>query len=91
MTNAERVLACKFLDLAANEFSSHICNDVDQELFDDFSEEEMDELLRGYNAWNLGETAETCGDPTDEWTPIKHIGDDAWMGYLSAVIGRGTV
>ena len=39
-------------------------------------------------AWSLGETGETCGDPTEERTPLRNIGDDMWMAYLAAVVGR---
>lgn len=88
MTRAESILASRLLDAAAEKFHEHGCNDMDPEYFEDLTEEDLAELEAGYNAWNLGETGETCGDPTEERTPLRNIGDDMWMAYLAAVVGR---
>ncbi len=88
MTNAERILASRLMDEAARQFHEHGCNDMDPEFFEDLTEEDMSELVTGFNAWNSGETGETCGDPENEWVSITNIGDDLWMAYLAAVIGR---
>ena len=86
MTRAESILASRLMDAAAEKFHEHGCNDMDPEYFEDLTEEDLAELEGGYNAWSQGETGETCG--TDEYTPLRNIGDDTWMAYLAAVIGR---
>ena len=86
MTRAESILASRLMDAAAEKFHEHGCNDMDPEYFEDLTEEDLAELEGGYNAWSQGETGETCG--TDEYTPLRNIGDDMWMAYLAAVIGR---
>ena len=88
MTRAELILASRLLDEAASQFHEHGCNDMDPEYFEDLTEEDMEELESGYNAWKNGETGETCGDPEGDYTQIRNIGDDMWMAYLAAVIGR---
>jgi hypothetical protein len=91
MTKAERILASRLLDVAAQEFHEHGCNDMDPEYFEGLTEEELKDLERGYNQWRRGETGETCGDPDDDYgecVPLLNIGDDRWMAYLAAVIGR---
>lgn len=88
MTGAERTLASRLLDVAAQEFHEHGCNDMDPEYFDGLTDVEIAQLLDGYNAWKRGETGETCGDSEEDYCGIKHIGDDMWMAYLAAVIGR---
>ncbi len=90
MTRAESILASRLLDQAAAEFHEHGCTDMDPEYFEDLSAEEMNELEVGYNAWSRGETGETCGAPEDEYTPLINIGEDMWMSYLAAVIGRAS-
>jgi hypothetical protein len=77
------------MDVAADRFHEHGCNDMDPEYFEDLEAEELQELEAGYNAWKRGKTGETCGDPEDDYTPMAHIGDNMWMAYLAAVIGRG--
>ncbi len=88
MTRAESILASRLLDHAAIEFHEHGCNDMDPEFFEGLDDTEIAELLDGYNAWIHGDTGETCGDPTDDYVGMAHIGDDMWMAYLAAVIGR---
>jgi hypothetical protein len=61
---------------------------MDPEYFEGLTDADIAELLDGYNAWHRGETGETCGDPTDDYIGMEHIGDDMWMAYLAAVIGR---
>ena len=91
MTNAEKVLASRLLDVAANEFHEHGCNDMDPEYFEDLDAEDIQELVAGFNEWHRGETGETCGAPEDKQLSIAHIGDDMWMAYLAAVIGRSQI
>ncbi len=88
MTRAESILASRLLDQAAAEFQGF--TDMDPEYFEDLTVEDMEELEVGYNAWSRGETGETCGAPEDEYTPLINIGEDMWMSYLAAVIGRAS-
>lgn len=88
MTDAERILASRLLDVAAAEFHEHGCNDMDPEYFEGLTDLDIAGLLDGYNAWARGETGETCGGPEDEYLGMSHIGDDMWMAYCAAVIGR---
>lgn len=88
MTQAESILASRLLDEAAREFHEHGCNDMDPEYFEGLSDTDMAELLDGFNAWYRGETGETCGDSELPYRGVGHIGDDLWMSYLAAVIGR---
>jgi hypothetical protein len=88
MTRAEKILVSRLLDVAADQFHEHGCNDMDPEFFEDLEPEEIEQLVKGYNDWKRGETGETCGDPEDEELPLVNIGDDMWMAYLAAVIGR---
>ena|SRR5690349_12778577 len=83
-----RILASRLLDLAADKFHEHGCNDMDPEAFEDLEPQEIKELVDGFNAWRRGETGETCGDSDDPKWACGEIGDDMWMAYLSAVIGR---
>lgn len=88
MIKSESILASRLLDVAAAEFHEHGCNDMDPEYFEGLTDSDLAELLDGYNVWHRGETGETCGDPTDDYIGMAHIGDDMWMAYLAAVIGR---
>lgn len=85
---SHRILASRLLDLAADKFHEHGCNDMDPEAFEDLEPKEIEELVDGFNAWRRGETGETCGDSDDPKLACGEIGDDMWMAYLSAVIGR---
>jgi len=76
MTRIERVLASKFLEIAADSFDNHGCNDVDEDTLYGITENQRKALEVGWNDWNSG------GDP-DEHVPFLHIGDSSWMSYLS--------
>lgn len=86
MTRAEKILASRLLDEAARQFHEHGCNDMDSEYFEDLEPGEIASLVVGFNAWHRGETGETCG--ADDYMKLANIGDDMWMAYLAAVIGR---
>ena len=88
MTHAESILASRLLDMAAERFNEHGCNDMDPEVFEDLSAADLAELEAGYNAWNHGETGETCGDPEMDFVKLINIGDNMWMAYLAAVVCR---
>lgn len=81
MTRAESILASRLLDEAARHFHEHSCTDMDAEYFEGLSEDELTDLVTGYNLWRRREFEE--GPST-----LPHIGNDQWMEYLAAVIGR---
>lgn len=88
MTRAESILASRLLDLAAEEFGKHGCNDTDPELFEGLTEADLAELEESFNDWKRGETGETGGNPEQPYTKLRFIGDHIWMAYLAAVVGR---
>ena len=82
----ESILASQLLDEAASQFSNHGCNDMDPEYFEGLAPDEIEGLVKGFNDWWMGKTGETCGN--EEPILLQHIGDDLWMAYLAAVLGR---
>lgn len=45
-------LTAKFLKLAADEFSNHGCNDVDNEMWEGWTVEERQQFVKEYEDWN---------------------------------------
>lgn len=76
MTKVEVVLASRLLGVAAEEFSNHICNDMDSAYFEGLTQEDLKQLESRYNAWNGGE----------QHIPLRNIGNHSWMAYLAALI-----
>lgn len=75
MTNREKILAANLLELAANEFSNHGCNDVDESVFKDWTIEERREFVKGFYKYN--------GDPENYDENYLHLGDSILMDYLA--------
>lgn len=75
MTKKEKQLAAKMLEYAANEFSSHGCNDVKESVYDGWSLEERQQFVKEFHEWN--------GDP-EEYSPNNlHLGDSTLMDFLA--------
>ncbi len=70
-------LAAALLRMASDEFSNHGCNDMDQSVFSDWTEEEKQQTAKAFSEWN--------GDPENE-TPFAWISDSAWMHYCAALL-----
>lgn len=49
MNNKEKMLASYFLRLAQDEFSNHGCNDVDEEVWKDWSDGERQKFVEEYD------------------------------------------
>ena len=79
MTPKMLKLASVLLNLAADEFANHGCNDMDETLLKaiGFTAEEKQKLAEELSQWNEGRP-----DPEDpmyfEW-----IGDHVWMRFLA--------
>ena len=68
MTNKEKLLLVKFIDIAAQEFSNHGCNDVPDKFWSDFTPEEKSALVYDMHLQN--------GDP-EEFDP-KYLDVSDW-------------
>lgn len=74
LTRDELRLAAKMLDIAADKFSNHGCNDLEKHVVD--CVEDGETLCTAIRKWN--------GDPHEEWpAEVDDIGDSSLMGYLS--------
>lgn len=82
MTDKEKMLAGKLLEMASDEFSNHGCNDLPKELERLLTQEEWDRLNKEMHDWN--------GDP-EEYRPGQVMSYDwLWMSFLGAKL-RGEV
>lgn len=75
MKKAERLLASRLLQEAANTYANHVCNDMPFEMFDDITAEEIETMGEAFNKWNC-----PSGEDIIPW---KQIGDSSWMEYLA--------
>lgn len=79
MTKAESKVASYLMDLAADKFHEHSCNDMSTEAFFDLTDEEKLALEQSLNVANsFGMDAEDC-----VWLPLDEICDDQWMRYFA--------
>jgi len=76
MTEKENKLAAKMLTMASDEFSNHGCNDIDESLFADWTDEEKDQFMIDFHIWN--------GDPEEIGNmSILMLGDAGIMSFLA--------
>lgn len=75
MTKKEKELTAKLLDLVSNRLGYNICNDVPDEIFDGWTLEEKQELVKNYHDVN--------GDPEEYDENNTHLPDYALAWYLS--------
>lgn len=75
MTNKERILSAKLLELASEEFGNHCCNDVDESYFTNWTTEERQKFVKEYYNYN--------GSPEDYNPKYLLLPDFALMGFLS--------
>ena len=75
MKTNELKLAAAMLELAAQKFSNRGCNDVDDNLYEDWADEERKQFVKEYYEWN--------GDPEEYDSEWLHIPDWALMDYLA--------
>ena len=79
MTRKEKLLAVSLLNIAADEFSNHGCNDMDQALFDAIGFTEAEKAAMVVEFARINEHVE---HPVDIH-PFAEIGDWQWMAYLA--------
>lgn len=66
------------LELAAEEFGNHGCNDIDSSFWEEMTLEERKEFVKKYHEFN--------GDPQDFDEDFLELPDFAVMGFLAAII-----
>jgi len=67
-------LAAAMLKIASEKFSNHGCNDVDEKLYEGWTDEERQQLIKDINEWDGDEDG-----PSD----VTYIPDWVLMAYLS--------
>lgn len=75
MEHQEKELAAKFLELAAETFSNHVCNDVDESFFTGWTKEQRQNFCKQFYEWN--------GDPEEYNPEWLFLPDYALMGFLA--------
>lgn len=66
MTQKEKKLAARLLRLASDQFSNHGCNDIDDDLLKDWTDEEKLKLSQSYHDWN-GDPEEGEDEISEDW------------------------
>ena len=74
MNKKEIDLLCHFLELASNGFGNKGCNDVEEEVWNNWSLEERKEFVKEFHNWN--------GDPEEYNEEYLHIPDFAIISFL---------
>jgi hypothetical protein len=74
MKQYELKLASHFMELAADKFANHGCNDLSDEVLSMLTGEEKAVFAQEFSAWN--------GDPENERT-FDQLGDDSVMALLA--------
>lgn len=75
MTEREKILAAHFLRKASTVFSYHICNDVEKEVWQDWTEKQRKSFIKKY--------CEFYAEDEKTVTDISTLPDDLIMGFLS--------
>jgi len=76
VSDAERIVAGRLLNMASEEFGNHGCNDMDMSVFESVSVQARTEMTAAFNEWN--------GSAGEDEIQFTHIGDWAWMAFLAA-------
>lgn len=71
-------LASRLMEIAADEFNNHGCNDVDPKLFAGIPVKSRVVLLEDFNEWYQS----TFHVPIP-WVNFDEIGDHQWMQYMA--------
>ncbi len=66
-TQKDLELAANLLRLAADEFSNHGCNDIDDDLLKDWTDQEQEQLCKDYEQWNSGMNPEEGDKINEDW------------------------
>ena len=74
LTTNERALAAALLDMAADCFANHGCNDMPDTLTAHWTDDERAAAEKSMTEWN--------GDAENPFT-FRHVMDWCWMSYLA--------
>ncbi len=80
------ILAAKLLEMAAEEFDNHGCNDLDYGFFSQFKGEERKELMEVFFKYNSTEDFFSISDITPGKEKPHRYGDSTWMRTMSKVL-----
>lgn len=75
MNTKEKELAAKMLELASDQFSNHGCNDVEDSVYEGWTQDERKQFVKEFHEWN--------GDPEEYSETFLHLGDWAIMSFLA--------
>ena len=68
-------LAADLLDIASEEFSNHVCNDIPDEIYRGWTIKERQSFVKEYHEWN--------GDPKEYDPDHIYLPDWAVMSFLA--------
>lgn len=71
----ELSLVYKMLELASEQFSNNVCNDVDENFYDGWALEERQNFVKEFHEWN--------GDPEEYDENFLNLGDSMIMSFLA--------
>jgi len=75
MTKNELILSSNILKIASDVFGSHRCNDVNEELYKNWTAGERKVFVKDYHDWN--------GDPEEYDENHLHLMDFSIMDFLA--------
>jgi hypothetical protein len=75
MKSYERLLSSRLLELSADAFSNHGCNDMSNETLANISITDLVQLEKDFNKWYFPKS--------EDYIPFDAIGDWMWMSYLA--------
>lgn len=81
MNNKEIQLASEMLKLASDTFGNHICNDIEDSIYEGWTIDERKQFVKEFYEWN--------GNPEDYDENFLHIPDFALMKFLSHKLKQG--
>jgi len=79
-SDKEIKLAQYFMERASEELGNNSCNDVEEEVWQEWTLEERKKFIKDYHEWN--------GDPEDYDDEELHLPDFAVMSFLSSKLER---
>lgn len=75
MTQKERELASTMLEMASEVFGNHGCNDMDEDVWDGWTEKQRQKFVKEYHEFN--------GDPEEYDPDFLELPDYAVMEFLA--------
>lgn len=75
LNEKEKQLLANWLDKASDVYGNHVCNDVEESVWDGWTKEERYQFVKEYHEWN--------GDDDENNTEFLHLPDFAIMKFLA--------